>query len=282
MIRAEMREWMRIRYGVQTPREKWEVNRDLFLQETLGSDEDAYIREFGLCPMAGLQPSWQENPSNYALNSFIDAACDRCNRDANVSDALNFFDLNVPASPQDIMGPLQLDLGSLPGFPDGAINRVKRAFWSPGPDGNGEPFQRLTPANLTRLDALGDDYMNMGPGSPYRFAIEGYTFFLMTANDADGVLRFRLSSKMLAPQDDNEGFDSIPDSYDSAILYVALVEGARSLPNDTEMIQRAQGYQAYADAALASVAKWYDSDPNAEFQPQISFDARNIRRYRRN
>jgi len=272
---AECFEWLRQRCGIETPLEKWLIATELAVQE----DEPGILAALGPRPPAGKLPGWQPDPSNYKLKSWIQSACDRINRECSVDDVQANVDL--PLQAVQSAGPYYIDLSSIPGFPDRELITAKRFFWSTDPTDNEAAWNRLKPVHLDQLDALNDQYMNEGPGTPTRAAVEGYQLALLPGPDSDGTLRLKVGAQLLAPEDNSDGFTPLPSAYDSAILYVALVEGAKSLTQDNEMAERAKAYGPEATEAIISIAKWYDNQMADEFAPGTQWNANVVRRYRR-
>lgn len=263
--RADYREWLRLRLGVKTPLEAWTQAVDLDWDHT------------PLPPQAGAQPDNQIEPSNYKLNSAIVSAANRVTRECRFSDALNFTDINVPS--QTAVGPYTLRLDTLPGFPENGVVRVRRSYWYTGTVADGNPTP-VYPALLGQLDAQIDNYLTNGPATPYQIAIEGMLLYLLPGPESAGILRLTVGSGALAPLTDSEGYDGIPEAYTDCVNYIALLELASIMPNDTEMTRRAKDFQDDAAQSMLSLMAWTDNEALDEFQPGSNYRS-NITRYSR-
>jgi len=265
-------EYIRLRLGIQTPRERWELYQDT------GEPYVWYAangEEMTSAPPAGMQPTWQPDPSNYKIKSAIRNACSTVNRQINLTDAGSIR--QVPIAGQTATGPYILDLAAVPGFTDRSINSIRRAWWFDGT----ETHQRLIPTILSSLDRIESQYIGEAASSARRFAIEGYKLYILPAPSSDGYLEFMAGCGILAPDDDTDGFDQIPTDYDPSVLYIALIELAKMLPNDVEMRSRAEAFAPDATAALERLAAWFNGGSNDEVAPDLIFDARMMRRWGR-
>lgn len=260
---AGYREEIRLLLGIQTPREKWTLDNDLGMAGPV-------------VPNFGAQPSAQPRPTNYSIDAAVRSAVDRCNMVAGTSDNRGFADLTVAAVQSTYKGPLLLDLSSLDGYPARHVLSADSAQWY-----DGQSYWPLQPVFLPQLDAQRNQYMNDGPGVPLEYSVDGYTLYLKPAPALAGTIRFRISSQMLAPSSDSEGFAPLPESYDKAVLYVALMELATINSQDAEMVARAMRYEKRAEEGLTAIAAWFDHGSMSEHQGGITYDADNVRRYRR-
>lgn len=242
-------EWLRIRLGIPTPLD----------QKFPGA-------------MPGDEPSWYSEPSNYKLRSAITSACQLVNRHVHLADGGSIRSL--PISVQTNTGPFVIDLSSVPGLPPRGLNSIRRAWWN-----DGTTAVRLQPTTLTRLDYTENgSYINDTTGTPRRFAIEGYSLYLDQSPASAGSFQFMAGCGVLAPQDEDDGYDQIPSDYDPCVNFVALVELGKMNPNDTEMAARAQMFGPDAAAGLERLASWFNGGINEEAQYSMMFDARAMRR----
>lgn len=260
--KAGYREWIRIRCGIKTPRERW------FEAGAHGWDRDP------VCPPYGAQPLDQLEPSNYVIDSAITSACNTVVRKCRVQDALHFTDVPVPA--QTGNGPATIRFDALPGFPDGGAVRIRRSYWTE----DDVTYNRVIPVFLAQQDIDGGNWMNDGPGTPYRMAVEGSLIYLLPGPANDGTLRMTVGSGCLAPVLDDEGYDGIPAAYDDAINYVALTELAAMMPGDSEMQKRLSVFAPFAAEGLLELETFYDNaalegtDPHANWSTSVSRQSR--------
>ena len=269
---AGYREFLRLRLGIQTPLERWRLYADtgtpyVWYDKTGAERTDA--------PPSGMQPTWQPDPSNYKLDSAVSNGASTANRQIGLADAGSIRQVAVPAQTAD--GPYIIDLAAVPGFTDRSINSIRRAWWFDG----AETHQRLIPTILSSLDRIDSQYIGESPSSARRFAIEGYKLYILPAPSADGYFEFMAGCGILAPQDDTDGFDQIPTDYDPSVLYIALIELAKMLPNDVEMRSRAEAFTPDATAALEKLSAWFNGGSSDEIEPSLIFDARMMRRWGR-
>lgn len=223
----------------------------------------------------GDAPTWQPTPTNAAINVGILDAVAKANQYIGVNDSINIRSHDIEAQTDN--GPYIIDLAAMPGFPERAINSIRRAWWD---DGSGDP-QRLTPVILSSLDRVSDNYLSYSAGTPYRFAIEGYRLYLMPGPSAAGTLKFMAGAGIGGPVDDLDSFDQIPADYDICLLYMALVEICKMYPNDAEMSRRAEMFQPDAAAGLERLSAWFNGGNSDEASPSLIYDARWMRRNRR-
>lgn len=193
-------EWLRLRLGIQTPVEA-------------GLDG----------ARVGDAPPWSPDPSNYKLFSAIRNATQIVNQ--HVGLAGNATPRDIPTTIATTNGPQQIDLASVPGFRDRSVISVRRAWWWDGTNAT-----RLDPVILSSLDSRTDPYLNDAPGTPRRFAVEGYTVYLDPPPSSTGWFRLMATAGVLCPQDETEGFEGIPEAYDPCVLYIALVELGKMTP----------------------------------------------------
>jgi hypothetical protein len=263
-----MREWLRVRLGVRTPLEQW---------NTLYGQVDPLAIppvDVPVPPSPGEQPTNQPDPSNYKLNNAITNAALTVNRELNLTDAGTFRSLAVDAQTAD--GPLAIDLSSVPGINERALISIRRAWWD-----DGSAVNRLSPVILGSLDRNSVPYLENAVGTPFQFAIEGYTLYLLPSPSAAGTLKYMAGASVLAPTDDDDQFDQIPAAYDPSVLYLALVELAKMMPNDVEMRSRAEGFTPDAQEGLRTLSAWFNGGSNEEVEPTLIFDARYMRRFGR-
>lgn len=267
-----MIEFLRVRLGIQTPLERWHLYTDSGMPFVwYGPNGEESTTE----PPSGLQPAWQPDPSNYKIKSAISNACSTVNRQINLTDAGSIR--VIPIAGQTDPGPMIIDLAAVPGFKDRSLNSIRRAWWYDGVATN----TRLRPVILSSLDRSEFEYIGEFASSTTQFAIEGYSMYLIPAPSSDGYLKFMAGCGILQPEDDQDGFDQIPTDYDASVLYVALVELAKMLPNDVEMRSRAEAFTPDAAAALERLAAWFNGGSSEEVMPSLIFDARMMRRWGR-
>lgn len=223
----------------------------------------------------GTASTIQPFPTKDACNQGIQTAVSKANEYIGVSDSINIRTHDIEA--QTANGPYIIDLAQMPGFPERAINSIRRAWWD---DGSGDPV-RLYPVMLTSLDRVSDNYLAYSPGVPYRFAIEGYRFYLMPANASSGTLQFMAGAGIGGPIDDLDSFDQVPADYDICLLYMALVQICKMYPNDVEMSRRVEMFTPDATAGLERLSAWFNGGNSDEVSPSLIYDARWMRRNRR-
>lgn len=241
-------EWMRIRLKVKTP-----------VQAGLQGAK------------VGDEPPWQPDPDNYTLRSAIKSAASLVNRETKLADAGSIRSL--PVAGQSITGPLRVNLGTMQGLRDRSLNSIRRAWWN-----DGTTSTRLDPVLLDTLDLRGDAYLQDATGTPFRFAIEGYTLYLDPAPASAGNFQFMASCGVLAPQSDSDGFDQIPTDYDPCVLYIALVEYSKMNSANSEMQQRAANFAPDAKEGLEKLGEWFRGGSNEQVVNAVMFDARPFRR----
>lgn len=252
----EYREWCRQRLDILTP-----LDAGVPISLPDGTTRD---------PQPGDQPPWQPEPSNEKLNSFILTSCDIVNQQANVTVDVSIRSLTVPG--QTANGPLGVDLAAVPGYPQRSIIGVRRAWWNDGTNAN-----PLGATFLSTLDRENNQYANNPPNVPLQFAIEGNTLFLIPAPAQSGTLQFMCSTGLMKPSSDVDTFQGIPEAYDSALLYIAIVEYGKS-SRDTEMKQKAQAFTSDASAGLERVSSLLNGGNSPEAQASLIFDATPMRR----
>lgn len=224
---------------------------------------------------AGDEPAWYREPSNLKIRSAVTSACQLVNRHVHLADAGSIRSLPIAA--QTASGPCQVDLSSVPGLADRSLNSIRRTWWN-----DGSTSVRLDPVNLDALDFTESGvWLNDAPGTPRRFAIEGYTLYLDPSPASAGTFQFMGGCGVLPPADENDGYDQIPTDYDPCINFIALVELAKMYPNDKEMLSRAQMFAPDAAAGLERLAAWFAGGSNEEAQYGMVFNARSLRRYSR-
>ncbi len=243
------RDFLRLRLGIKTPRERWTE------AVSFGWDHE------DLPPPYGAQPTWAMEPSNYLLDSAIATACGTVIRECRVQNALRFTDVNIPA--QTAFGPFILRLDALPGFSPGGVVTLRRSMWTT--DVTAGTWYPVYPVNLSQQDTYQSNYMNDGPGTPFQIAIEGNLVYVLPGPDTDGTLRLTVGSGVLAPLTDEEGYDGIPEAYDDAINYIALVELAAMMPGDNEMARRAQSFAPFAVQGISQLTGFFDNMALDEF-----------------
>jgi len=246
-----MREWVRTHSAVTTP-----------LQRGIPGAK------------AGDAPTWQPQPTNAAINTGILDAVSKANQYIGLSGTPTIRELPIDAQTND--GPFIIDLSAIKGFPERALNSIRRAWWN-----DGTTSTRLYPVILSSLDRVSDPYLSYAAGVPYRFAIEGYSLYLMPSPSTSGTLQFMAGASISGPIDDNDSFDQIPSDYDICLLCMALVEVCKMYPNDVEMSRRAEMYAPDATAGLERLSAWFNGGSNEEVSPSLIFDARWMRRNRR-
>lgn len=216
-------------------------------------------------------PDWDPEPSNMKLDSFIDSACDIINQQVGVSGDSQIRSLAISAQTAD--GPYCVDLGSLSGYPDRSVMGVRRAWWDDG--GGPSPLQARFLADLTREN---DQWANDEASTPTMFAVEGYTLYLMASPSAAGTLKFMCSTGLVAPQSDNDTFQGIPETFDSALLYIAIVQYGKAEAGDAEMAARAKAFTSDAAAGMSKLEAWFNGDNQPQAESSIIFDATPFRR----
>lgn len=219
----------------------------------------------------------QETPltrvSNYVKLWGIQNACKVINQQVGLAGTSTPRDL--PIAPQSGNGPYIFDMGVMPGFSDRAIQGIRRAWWW-----DGTTTFPLDKVILSELDNKNDPYLNDAPGTPRRFATEGYSLYLDPGPASSGAFRFMATAGTVAPNGDNDSFHGIPDSYDPSVLFIAADLICKSMPADAEMSQRASGFASDAAAGLERLKSWFNGGSNEEAQPSLIFDARFMRRGR--
>src|SRR5262249_30274810 len=157
-------------------------------------------------PAAGVAPPWQPEPSNYKLNSAIITAADRVTRECPVPGDTSLTTLNIDA--QTASGPYVFNISGMPGFAERDVSMFMRTYWF-----DGQTYQEIRPCNLRSLDLNMDNYLNDGPGTPFRVAVEGQFAYLMPAPASAGSFVANVGG-LLAPYSDDEGFFGIPSQWD--------------------------------------------------------------------
>ncbi len=246
----DYRDWMRTRLGIPT-------TLSLGLPGAKAGEESPIVSE----------------PNNWTLDNFITNACSIANQHFGITGSSSIQSFPLDAADASQQGPLSINLGSLPGIRRRGIVSIRRAWWNDGID----PPTRLDPVILSMLDNRRDPYMADTPSTPRRFAIEGYTLFLDPANYSAGAFQYMATTGTLAPQNEVDCFEGIPEIYDPCLLYIALVEYGKSLPRDAEMAARAGAFTSDAAAGLERLGAWFATN-NEEAQPAVFFDARPMRR----
>lgn len=229
------------------------------------------------CPPYGAQPSWALVPSDYTLNSVIRSACATVIRKCRVQNALHFTEVDIAS--QTATGPFILRLDALPGFADGQVVRLRRSYWT---QDSGVTFTRVMPVLLSQQDIEMSNWMNNGPGTPTQIAVEGMQIYVLPGPDTAGTLRMTVGSGCLAPLMDDEGYDGIPEAYDDAINYVALMELAAVLAGDAEMQKRLSVFAPFAAEGLKELEAWFDNAALEDFEPSANWETSVTRFSRRN
>jgi len=242
------------------------VRQRLFIQSPLARGIPGAI--------AGECPTWQPSPSNFTIDMAIRAECSKFNQFIGLTDSMGVRSQEIEGQSTD--GPFVIDLATIPGFPERAVNSIRRAWWD---DGSGPV--RLYPVILGSLDRVSDTYLAYQPGTPYRFAIESYKFYLMPAPASIGTLKFQAGAGIGGPVDDDDAFDQIPSDYDICILDNAAVWIAKNSPNDVEMTVRARDLAPDAASGLERLSAWFNANVSEEVSPSLIFDARWFHRNRR-
>lgn len=258
--RAAYREWIRLRLLVPTPRQRW--------LEYHEPDEP--------CPALGAQPDDSPFPSNSLLDSVITSACNTVTRRCRMLDAIHYTEIAIPS--QTAGGPYMLRLDALPGFSDGQAVNIRRAYWITTGDTD---YQRLEPIFLGQQDTDQSNWMNDGPATPQQIAVEGMSIYLLPGSDTGGTLRLTVGAGLLAPMSDDEGYDGIPEAYDDAVNYLALVELSMIPSGDKEMQARAAAFSPFAQAGLAEIDAWSDNLALDGRDPHMSWTSPGVIRYSR-
>lgn len=223
---------------------------------------------------AGEESPLSPEPNNWVLRNYIKNACAIVNQHVGLSGSSQLVTTPQISAVDTASwtGPYSIDLSSMQGAPSRSVISIRRGFWS-----DGTTSQRMTPVILSDQDNRWSPYMSNAAGTPNQFAIEGYTLFLLPAPASAGYFQFMATTGLLAPDNDLDSFEGIPESYDPCILYIALVEYGKSLPLDAEMSARAQAFTPDAAAGLERLAAWYSMN-NEEAQAGVFFNARYMRR----
>lgn len=251
MNRAQMRDWLRRMLGIQPP-----------VDTTLPNVK------------AGDAPSWQPDPSNARLNQAIADACAALNRRLRLTDKQE--PVAIPVAGQTDKGPLWVPLGNpYDALPAGAITSVAGAVWHAG-----GARQTLRAASLETLRAEYGTVEDTAPGTPTHYAVERYRVCLWPAPASAGTLELRVTTGLLAPQTDNEGFAQLPAEYDQCILYTALVDVAKGMAEDAAMAAIAENYKMEAARGEDELARWLAASAGSEFQSGFS-PMPTVRTYRR-
>ena len=269
---ASYREFVRTRLAIQTPRQRWLLDRDLE-----AASGEAPSPDTPPAPPLGAQPSDNLMVTNSMIDSAIQSACNTVLREARVANAASWTDIPLEAAPSTFLGPLLLNLQDIPGFTDRGIITLRRSWWF-----DGTSYSPIIPAQIAQMDTQGVDYLNVAPGTPTQLATEGDLVYLMPANASAGTLRMTIGSGVLAPLTENTAFEGIPAAYDDAILYISIVELSAMLTSNQEMVQRAQAFMPMAKEGILSLTAWFDSGSNDEFIPGASMHTNVIRYSRRN
>lgn len=225
-------------------------------------------------PPAGTAPPWQPEPSNFKLNLATTLAADYVTRVCPVPGDSASTTLNIAGTSNT--GPYVFNISGMSGFGPREVATFMRIYWF-----DGQTYQPIRPVNLRQLDINFDNYLNDGPGTPFRIAIEGQFAYLMPAPANDGTL-FANVGGILAPYTDDEGFAGIPSQWDDAILYIALLQLAQIMPNDTEMTRRANTFQDEAKKSEDQLYEWFDNRALLEFQGSANYQTSVPRYSRRN
>lgn len=241
MNRAEMRDWLRRMLGIQPP-------SDTTLEDAKPGDA----------------PSWQPEPSNARLNQAIADACATINRRLRLTDQQD--PISVTVSAQTDNGPYWVSLEtSLDTLPARSITSITGALWN-----DGSTRTTLTASSLEELRRIFGTIEDTEPSTPTHYIVEHYRAGLWPAPDTAGTLELRVTTGLLAPQSDTEGFRQLPAEYDQCVLYTALVDVAKGALEDSAMAQIAKSYQNEAIRGEDELARWLASVSGSEFQSSFS------------
>ena len=220
------------------------------MNTTLGQMKDQIRRHLGITPpiddpevyphaMPGDAPDYAPVPTNPTIEQFIQNAVSDINLDAGSGFETNILSRDVEAQTEN--GPLRIPLSgegftingqvaeTLDGF---SINRVRDAWWIMEDGG----ATRLMWAR--DLDTLARDryrYMSYPPGTPFRYAIEGYAIWLIPAPAAAGTLQIRAGLGILPPLTNSDTLNGMPADCASSFVDIVAFEIADAMPDNPEM-----------------------------------------------
>lgn len=239
MNRAQGRDWVRRTLGIIPP-------------------VDAQVP--GAKP--GDAPPWQPDPSNPLINQAFDNAASYIAGELGVVDAGDAVSVSVAA--QTDAGPYWQDLRELEGVRSGSVIGVRRAWWN-----DGSQRTLLTPIGFDELDRDGRNWRDEDPGTPLYRDVQNYRLAVFPAPASAGTLEVEVTSSLMAPLHDGEGFEQLPLAFETDMLYCVAFEVAMVLPDDTEMASRAKMLEGARQNAVARITRWMRSQANEGHQPSI-------------
>lgn len=206
-------------------------------------------------------PPSRPTPSNPALQQAIENAVWRVNREAQLCQIDPTVMVSI--SVQTGEGPYSFPLLSLPRR---GISRILAAWWHTSEGA----IRRLRPLGSAEMDRLGRIWPATPASMPTRFWVEAGTVYIHPAPSAAGQLQLQVEHAVLPPQFDQDTFSWLPEELQTSVLYLALMDLAKTLVGDMEMQARIRVFEPDAMEALAALKSWAARQVG-RYQPHLTF-----------
>lgn len=181
-------------------------------------------------------------PSNKAINAAIDEALAEINREAELTRGTEqeWF-----LQPQSEPGP-----ASLPRVMLQRPGSIQEAYWYC----NGRK-EKLKPSTREEMARDNKDWLNTPPGTPTTYVDGTQYIWIWPAPASPGSVIFYVSNPLVMPDLDDATVTELPLDYLPIICDMAAAALALSVPDDDEMLTRAQAYVAKAQEGKLAILK---------------------------
>lgn len=212
----------------------------------------------------GAEPAYSPDPSNIALNMFIDEAVDELVAFTGFHTTQN---LQVATTATSNNGPQAINLATIQDSTlnyVGAINEIRRIYFDDGVSAQ----YRLTATAWEDLDRFRRQWQSVQPAYPRQYWIDGYQLWLLPACQQAGTLHIIAGTGLTAYRTDQDTIEQLPGTYQVTIQYCAIRLYAMSKPQDAEAQATLATFGPLAEKWLMKTAAWY-GDQTPQHQPSL-------------
>jgi hypothetical protein len=199
-------------------------------------------------------PTYQPDPNNDAINAAIEDALAEVNGEIFFNGSSGTIPVAVAAQTAAGLYTFSLMTAISSYTSAGQINNINHAHFTPTASG---VARRLKPKTQMELDRDRPDWMNTPVGLPEYYSIDAYNLSLLPSPSEAGTLYLNTGLSMLAPVDDTDTIDQLPNDFLPVIMDMATVNMIPILIGNVEMQQRAQMLVPRAQQGKYRLKLWY-------------------------
>jgi len=227
---------------------------------TRAAIRDATRRAIGQTPpidlgtgAVGDQPTNYRDPTNPALNQYIDEVLAEFNREVSISSAPSPIMGSIPA--QIVNGPYGFNLAA--GFNSNqGVNNLRHVWWLP--TGSASAFPLIW-SSYDEQNRQNPNWINQPPGTPTTCWMEGYQLKILPAPAMAGTIYATATLCFNSPRQDSDIIGILPSDYYPCVVDQVVLRVAQAQSDDT--VRQAQMQMTAPRAALSrgQLIKWINT-----------------------